>query len=423
MSPHMALPPPRARLLIAVVSLLGTAAVLAVVLSGHGHRGATPEPVAPIEHDGGDGASPDDAAPAPLYRPSTELVELGVIARLDAVPDRERLAARVTSAMCGGEEACAAVRATLRDPTATELTPAADAATWMTAALEAGAGDAGARGVLTLVRVHVAPSERHLALRTAFAAAATLAAEAGGAAGLIVDPVLGRTEDAAAFAAHAVTEPLGASLIRPDRVAVLAAHEEGRADGVVRLYTAGLSRWAAPDLEIAALPEGARAAGERLLLQVAAEIVTGAADASTAAVVPVSPEPDGPVRGRIEPPGGEGPVAALELLEHLYGPTELVATDDASMQARASRAKRDLASALDRAPDGKAAPGEVWVRLPFAIPGGGAESLWVRVTRHDGQTVTGTIDDDPIAATDVARGDPVTRPRADVQAVRTSAAR
>jgi hypothetical protein len=47
------------------------------------------------------------------------------------------------------------------------------------------------------------------------------------------------------------------------------------------------------------------------------------------------------------------------------------------------------------------------------------ESLWVRVTGHDASTITGRIDDDPLAATDVARGDAITRPRVAVEAVRS----
>jgi uncharacterized protein YegJ (DUF2314 family) len=56
--------------------------------------------------------------------------------------------------------------------------------------------------------------------------------------------------------------------------------------------------------------------------------------------------------------------------------------------------------------------------MPFDIPGGGKESLWVEVIRHDAHTLTGHVADEPLAATDVARGDEVTRPRSDVQDVR-----
>ncbi len=422
MSPHAFRARFRVGLFVAIACV--AAAWLRVEL---GHRDETPAPVGPT--DGGVAQADDGAPEPPLARPAAELVEIGVLGPA-GLPDRERLAARVTPESCGDATACSAVRAAILDPRATEVA-AGDASAWM-ARIDAGAIEAGAAvplggggpRALIVVRVQVAPSERHLALRTAFAAAWALASDTGG---LVVDPLLGRVEDATAFAAHATTEALGASLVRPDRLAV---REEARGDGVVRLRTAGLSRWGAPDLEIVALPEGAREAGIRLLLQVAAEIVPGGADAAAATVVPVAPSSGdaGDLLARIEPPGGEGPIATLELVERLYGPTEVVARDDASLQARGARAQRDLARALDYAAapaaaregaGGDAAPGEVWVRLPFAIPGGGAESLWVRVTRHDAETVSGTLDDDPLAATDLTRGAAVTRRRAEVEAVRT----
>ena len=58
------------------------------------------------------------------------------------------------------------------------------------------------------------------------------------------------------------------------------------------------------------------------------------------------------------------------------------------------------------------------VRLPFPIPGDvGFEAMWVEVTSYATDTVTGTVVDEPIA-TDVARGDRVTRPRTEVEDVR-----
>jgi uncharacterized protein YegJ (DUF2314 family) len=58
------------------------------------------------------------------------------------------------------------------------------------------------------------------------------------------------------------------------------------------------------------------------------------------------------------------------------------------------------------------------VRLPFPIPGGaGVESMWVDVSSYDATTITGALVDDPLGATDLERGDRVTRPRADVERV------
>ena len=41
--------------------------------------------------------------------------------------------------------------------------------------------------------------------------------------------------------------------------------------------------------------------------------------------------------------------------------------------------------------------------------------MWVDVTKADAKTVTGIILDEPLGATDVHKGDLVTRPRSDVE--------
>src|SRR5579884_3138685 len=64
---------------------------------------------------------------------------------------------------------------------------------------------------------------------------------------------------------------------------------------------------------------------------------------------------------------------------------------------------------------GRTSGAKLAVQLPFAIPGdAGTESVWVEVSGFDARTVTGRVMDDPLAATDVKRGDEVTRPRAQV---------
>ncbi|MBV9945460.1 MAG: DUF2314 domain-containing protein [Myxococcales bacterium] len=57
--------------------------------------------------------------------------------------------------------------------------------------------------------------------------------------------------------------------------------------------------------------------------------------------------------------------------------------------------------------------------LPFPIPGdAGVESMWIDVTRFDPESLTGRLLDDALGATDVARGQEVTRPRALVEDLR-----
>jgi hypothetical protein len=402
--------------------------------------------------------APEAGAGIPLRRPPAAVAELGVLTRRTEIHlDPGSLAERVTPAACGETPACDAVRATLADGHATTLRIVAtnewEGARFVPDAGKGrGARDAGASRLPSLrewptalvVHVAVAPSKRQLALRAAFAAAVTLAADFDG---WVVDPVLGRTEDARTFAGHAVTEPLDAPVFRADRIRVV---EEPAGDDVVRLRTAGLARWGAPEVEALAVPIAARAALTDVVLGVAAAVANGAdaspvavsranieeaagrpaadagsLDGSAVASLPIAlvsvadAPPDVPGASdfvaRIEPERGEGPLAYLELGERFFG-TVLAATNE-DAQAPSGTAER-LAAALDRAGAPDATSGKVFVRMPFEIPGGGHESLWVEVTRHDARTLTGRIADDPLAATDVARGDEVTRPRSDVLDVR-----
>jgi hypothetical protein len=412
----------------------------------------------PVELAIADASTEEAPAAKRLRAPAFEEVELGVLtsAASPASPDRAAIEARIAPPLCGDESACAAVRAAVRDPGVTSIetkpasswTPAGGG--WLSIdgglfSIDAGrAADGSATDRLVeVIRVRTATSPRRLALRTAIAVAAVLADEGG----TVVDPLLGRSEDARTFAARAaIVEPLGTPFFRPDwiRLTTTAA-----AESVVRLRTVGLGRWGAPDVELLAIPESARDAGAQLVLAVASALARGTlespvklganagpdaaeegdaeedVDVALASVVPPPGEP-GDSLARIEPPGGDGPVAALELVERVLGPIPVAPPDETTARARASTAQRALTRLFEAAPrDGTADASDdagvatIWVRLPFAIPGGGVESLWVRVTGHDASTITGRIDDDPLAATDVARGDAITRPRVAVEAVRS----
>jgi hypothetical protein len=415
----------------------------------------TPQ-MGPVVPSGGAGPaeSVDAGRSIPLRRPPSSVSVLGVLTRQkDVAIELAKLAADVAPAVCGDAAACEAVRATLADAHATEVRaiPASD---WAIGRAELDAGAPLAAGVgrwptAVVVRVAVAPSPRQLGLRSAFAAAATLAAQLDG---WVIDPLLGRAEDAPTFAIHAVTERLDAPAFRADRIRVM---EEAAGESVVRLRTRGLARWGAPEVEALAVPLAARDAWTDLMLGVAAAVANGmtspvsltradieaaagrpaagagsadatateavAVDLSSVAVEPTAEEESDFV-ARIEPPGGEGPLAYLELGERFFGP--LLTSMGPPPAASANDAKRSermlerLASAIDRAASPDAGQLRAFVRLPFDIPGGGREALWVEVTGHDARTVTGRIADDPMAATDVARGTEVTRSRVEVLDVR-----
>jgi hypothetical protein len=420
-------------------------------LFGSGSR-ATPPGVAPPETD----ASP--SAPVPtaltaLRHPPSALTELGVLtdkseSELAPILERTALAVLVQPALCGDEEACATVRAALKDEHTTTL-QVVPASSWNLAEADVDASaptlSRAARESIKrrthVVVVHVATgtSSRQLAVRAGFAAAAAISERIGG---LVYDQLLGRIEGPRDFAARAVTAPLRESAFRKDRIELL---YEPKAAGVVRILTAGLSRWGAPDVEAAAVPVASSGRVADLVLGVSEALANGAiggpltlsredlarvrgapypADLELPASPPpaidllsVHPEGGDPndFIARIEPPGGDGPLGYLDLAERFFG--TLAASPDPSTVAESrARAQRALPSALAHWSASRGAGSMLLVQLPFDIAGdGGVESMWVEVTRYDARSVTGRLVDDPLGATEFSRGDEITRPRGDVE--------
>ncbi len=392
--------------------------------------------------------------PAPLKRPPSSVMEVGVLCDRTAeaaapLLERDALAAAIAPKLCGDEAACQAVKATLRDEHATTL-DVVPASAWgleridveqvarnLTAREQAGLK---AHPRIVVVHVNTATSPRQLALRTATAAAATLAQQLGG---LVWDQLLARVETPHDFAAHAVTEPLDRPTFRRDRIELL---YQPRDEGVVRILTGGLSRWGVADVEMPAVPSAAADCLGDVVLGVAAALANGAlaspvtvsrddlgrargqdyaSDAGMPASVPVEldivsvhPENGDPndFMARIEPPDGEGLVAAMGLAERFFGSLLAASPGAGALGERKGRAQAGLASAVARWSAAKGAGARLLVMLPFGIPGeGGIESMWIDVTRVDGARVTGKVLDDPLGATDVHKGDEVTRPRGDVE--------
>lgn len=434
--------------------LVYVAIAIGLLVAGRffGGSGSTPRPEgaapAPTAFDAAGGSPP---AVVLLRHPPSAVAELGILtdrpqADLEARIRRDALAASLLPAHCGDEEACGAVRAALSDEHVTTL-QIMGASDWE---MDRGILDASAAGLAAkdrasiskrprVVVVHVAtpPSPRQLAVRAAFAATAAIAEQIDG---LVYDALLERIESARNFAAHAVTEPLAASAFRLDRMQML---YEPKGEGVVRILTAGLSRWGAPDVEAAAVPNSASARVAEIVLGVAEAIANGAttgpvtlsrddlarvrgsdypADAAlpeatpvSLAVVSVHPEAGDPndFIARITPPAGDSPLGYLDLSERFFGPMLAAAPEGAALLARRGRAQRALASALARWDKSRS---RLLVQLPFEIAGeGGIESMWIDVTRYDARTVTGKLVDEPLVATQFARGQEVTRARDEVE--------
>jgi hypothetical protein len=458
-------PPVSRRTLLYVAFALGVLLVGRFLSTRGGSLSPSLAPEAPPEHASAS-APPRDP---PLRRPPNATAELAVLtdrseAELAALLDRAALAESLTPALCGDPAACDAVRATLRDEHATTLR-VVDASSWDLGHPDL---DASARGLSAAERARVAKAPRvavvhvatpaspqALAVRTAFATAAALASATGGA---VWDQLLSRIESARDFAKHAPTEPLGASVFRADRVQVLYEPETrddlapdaatDRARGaVVRVLTAGLARWGAPDVEWRAVPRAASERAGRIALGVARAVAGGLEegpivipraevapetpaedDAGDAAglpesvairLLPANPENGDPndFFARIVPPG-EGVVGSLELVERFFGAFVATAPDPEAARTEAHAAQSSLGATLATWAASRGRGARLLVQLPFPIPGGaGVESMWVDVSGYDATSVTGTLVDDPLGATDIARGDRVTRPRSDVERV------
>ncbi len=409
-------------------------------------------------------ATPASPSPVRLRRPPSAVAELGVLtdrseAELGAlVADRTAVAALLTPAHCGDESACAVVRTALEDEHATTL-QVVSSDSWNLAAVDVDATAATLparlratvtkRARVVVVHVAAAQSPRAIALRTAFAAAGAIAEKTDG---LVYDQLLGRIESARDFAAHAVTVPLDASTFRKDRIELL---YEPRDNGIVRMLTAGLSRWGGPDVEAAAVPVAAADRVADVVLGVAEAIANGTAtgpvtlsrdDLARARDVPYPADPTLPpaapmaialasvhpeggdpndFMARIEPTGGEGPLAYLDLAESFFGPSLAASPGEASLRASRDKAQRALPGAL--AHWSAARPnGALLVRLPFPIAGDcdagadsgcGTESMWIELTGYDARTVRGKLVDDPLGATQFRRGDEIARPRTDVEEI------
>ena len=127
---------------------------------------------------------------------------------------------------------------------------------------------------------------------------------------------------------------------------------------------------------------------------------------------------------RIEPAGGEGPLAVLDLAERFFGPSLAASPGEASLRASREKAQRALPAALAHWSATRPG-GSLLVRLPFPMagdcdagaptPGAGTESMWVDVTSYDARTIKGKLVDDPLGATQFNRGDAITRPRSEVE--------
>ncbi len=339
---------------------------------------------------------------------------------------REAIAGLVGSPHCGA--ACDAVHAFLRDEDRFEVErmsaddyvlPPQD--TWDTVAPDLTPSEResiDARRYLVVVRSRGEATALQMPARAAFAATA---AAARALSGLVYDETARRIETAGAFAAHAITAPLGDAVFSPGHVVVQLHRQE---DGSARLLTLGMLRFGSPDfvlrgasMEIApalahvvnAVAASAAAGKTALPLTVSlADVarVTGRAPAEIAAepdssrevrldaIVPERQAGD-PVNDLAElvPPRGTTSEAWAEVVRSLFGenPALVHTSFDDELERIAKQSRRALPRALARF---QADAGALFVKGPFPIGDAGAGSsewLWLRVRSCDEKACTGTL--------------------------------
>ncbi|HEY6459504.1 MAG TPA: hypothetical protein VIY73_05110, partial [Polyangiaceae bacterium] len=248
---------------------------------------------------------PEAPPPKPLERPSAAVAEYGVLtngseADLARFVEPATLADLVTPDLCGNAAACEAVRGVVRDDARTSVHVLASSV-WNVERMNV---DASGRALTAAERREVARAPRvvavrvsgpvtpqQLPLRAALAVATAIGRATGG---MVWDQLLDRVEKPADFAKHVVTTPLDQPCFRSDRIEVLF---EPKDEGVVRVLTAGLVRWGAPDVEASRVPTAASAAMGDVVLAVARAIANGA----SAGPVPVTRDDLAIARGKAYP--------------------------------------------------------------------------------------------------------------------------
>lgn len=420
---------PRARLVVAGVALI----VLALLVQRASAPRSAPS-TAP---------APADAGPAalPIGLLRSEALELGVATtasaeRVQSAATRAAIAKRLTDRHCG--PACEPVRTFVESgegfsvevvPAGEWILPAPDALEDVAPRLSAEERAEVARSERVIAVRATAPVDaNHMAVRAAYAAALALADELGG---YVDDEAALRIDAARDVALRAVRVPLGAPVFSGRRIAVQLTRVD---DGHVRLFTSGMARFGAPDLEIARARAGDAEATGSMMLGAAAALAAqrtalplvvtrrdvasaleidesrlgarGAAPGSVSLTVDETDRQEGDPDNellRLVPAGGAEPdgyaTAAAALLGHEAPPAPM---DDEAL----ARARREAAASLAAlAPPHGTRDGTLYVRGRLADVDGGAESLWIRVDRCDARACSGRLANHPTRGAALELGD------------------
>ncbi len=296
----------------------------------------------------------------------------------------------------------------------------------------------GTRTAVVVIRTHGPSTIDQLPARTAFAAAAVVAEALSG---LVYDEAVRRIETVVQHAQRVITVPLGQNVFAPRQISVQLYRQE---DGTARLLTLGMARFGSPDFtmhgsSMEAGPTLANvmnaaaswAAATKTELPIAVTLADVARVSShrpeelakdPRAARPMALEAfdidrteGDPENEMLElvPAGGATREVWDDAIAGLFGevPKVVFAKMDKELDAIATRARREMPSAVKRFESGE---GALFVKGPFPIPeasrlDGGAkdEWMWVAVSACDAKGCSGTLSNTPGYATKLTAGKPV----------------
>jgi hypothetical protein len=292
-----------------------------------------------------------------------------------------------------------------------------------------------------------------LPARGGFALAAALAERTKG---FVFDAVTDRMERPATFLTHVITEPIGVSVYRKDRIQI---EYDPSDEGGVRLLSTGLLRFGAPDLVVTSVPRSSAQHMADVLGALAQALADGAVAspitidmdaiehargskfASDAGLPPsigvaigldgIPPREGDPNEKMVVVSPKEGPSpSAYEDLATLFFGAPLTEDDNPptgeDLQANRSATQKLLPELLARYKKMNHDEASLFLQIPFLNPEENSpdadpmtepekfDFIWIDVTSWDDTTVTGTPIDDSTVIPGLTEGASVTQPRSKV---------
>ncbi len=385
---------------------------------------------------------------ARLERPARASAELAVITGktdelVRSIATVSGIATRLDVRHCGG--ACDAVKKLMSDGDSFEIEivqtddlilPPKDTMDTVAAGLTPSERESvHDRKTAVVIRTQGSITPEQMPARAAFAAAAVLAESLDG---FVYDEVSRRIETAHEVVAHAITTKLGDPVFLRKHIVVQLYRQD---EGTARLLTLGMARFGSPDFSIRGANMGSGPMLAEVINAVASQVAHGKSDSSITVtlddvarvvgkkpsdlnpspstarpvvldvVVPEREEGDpNNELAELVPEGGSTREAWDAVVASLFGlpPSVGAPTDDKELDEVATKARRDLPTAIKRFDAGE---GELYVKGPFPIPaesrvdgGAASEMLWIAAASCDARACTGVLSNEPTYATNIALG-------------------